>query len=203
MYTLGMLDLQFRQIFANNLIHYRKKVGLTQVELAERLNYTDKSISKWERGEGIPDAYILNEIALVLDIPIGYLVSIEKPKKLNRLTKSKYFVTLLSVGIAWIAFVIAYVALRLFLPEFERAWLVFVYLIPVASIIVLVLSSVWGTKVVWAVSVSTLIWSLTTSIFLTFLEINSIWLVFLIAIPLQIMTIIWFFFREILRKEGR
>ena len=196
-----MLDLQFRQIFADNLTYYRKQAELTQAELAEKLNYSDKSISKWERGEGIPDAYVLNEIALVLGVPIGYLVSAEKPKKISRLTRSKYFVTVLSVGIAWIVAMIVYVSFEFFLPDSRRNWLILIYFVPVASIIVLVLSSVWGNKVVWSASISMLIWSITISIFMTFIRFSEIWLIFLIAVPLQIMTIIWFFFRKRSQKE--
>ena len=198
-----MLDSRFKQIFADNLTYYRKHAELTQAELAEKLNYSDKSISKWERGEGIPDAYVLNEIALVLGVPIGYLVSEEKPRKISRLTRSKYFVTVLSVGIAWIVAMIIYVCLELFLADRARNWLIMVYFVPVASIIVLVLSSVWGNKVVWSISISMLIWSITISIYLTFIGFSEIWLLFLIAMPLQIMTIIWFFFRSKLHRYDK
>ena len=43
------------QFIADNIAYYRKKMALTQLELAEKLNYSDKSISKWERAEGVPD----------------------------------------------------------------------------------------------------------------------------------------------------
>ena len=36
------------QIIAENLVYYRKESGLTQLEIAEKFNYSDKSISKWE-----------------------------------------------------------------------------------------------------------------------------------------------------------
>ena len=52
-----------RQIIAENLIELRKVNKLTQLELAEKLNYSDKAISKWERGESLPDVEILCQIA--------------------------------------------------------------------------------------------------------------------------------------------
>ena len=50
-------------ISASNIIKLRTEAGLTQAELGEKLNYSDKTISKWERGEAIPDAYVLTQMA--------------------------------------------------------------------------------------------------------------------------------------------
>ena len=50
---------QLKQTVANNIAQLRKSKGLTQLELAERLNYSDKAVSKWERGEGLPDVLVL------------------------------------------------------------------------------------------------------------------------------------------------
>ena len=73
-----------RRIIKNNLIKYRKAAGLTQVQLAEKLGYSDKSVSKWEREEGVPDIYILKEIADLYGITVNDLISEnqnkEKPK---------------------------------------------------------------------------------------------------------------------------
>ena len=43
------------QTIAKNLIFYRKAAGLTQAEVAQKINYSDKSVSKWESGNGVPD----------------------------------------------------------------------------------------------------------------------------------------------------
>ena len=45
-----------------NLSAYRKRAGMTQAGLAEKLNYSDKAISKWERGESVPDVLILCQL---------------------------------------------------------------------------------------------------------------------------------------------
>ena len=47
-----------QELLAKNLAYYRKASGLTQLELAEKFNYSDKSVSKWERGEGFPDVFV-------------------------------------------------------------------------------------------------------------------------------------------------
>ena len=49
-----MKEQELRKNFSNNLIYYRKASGMTQLELATLLNYSDKAVSKWERGESLP-----------------------------------------------------------------------------------------------------------------------------------------------------
>ena len=69
-----------RQTIANNLLFYRKKAGYTQLELAEKLNYSDKLISKWERAEGVPDIYTLCKLAELFRINVNSLIN-DSPKK--------------------------------------------------------------------------------------------------------------------------
>ena len=58
-----------------NLVKYRKNAGLTQAQLAEKLGYSDKTISKWEREEGVPDIYILKEIADLYGVTVNDLIT--------------------------------------------------------------------------------------------------------------------------------
>ena len=63
-----------KAIFAENLSALRKKKGWTQLELAERLNYSDKAVSKWERGESLPDVTILKKISQLFEVTVDYLL---------------------------------------------------------------------------------------------------------------------------------
>ncbi len=74
---------EINERIAKNLIHYRKATGLTQAELAEKINYSDKSVSKWESGNGIPDVYILLELAGLYGITLNDLVCDGEPKTPN------------------------------------------------------------------------------------------------------------------------
>ena len=56
----------------------RKNVNLTQMQLAEKLNITDKAVSKWERGKALPDSSIMLELCQVLKITVNDLLSGEK-----------------------------------------------------------------------------------------------------------------------------
>ena len=74
-----MNEETLRKIIAKNLSFYRKNAGLTQAELAEKINYSDKSVSKWERGEGLPDVYVLTLIAGLLGVTVNDLISEAEP----------------------------------------------------------------------------------------------------------------------------
>ena len=56
-----------------NIAACRKKAGMTQAELAMKLNYTDKAVSKWERGESVPDLPTLVQLAELFDISLDSL----------------------------------------------------------------------------------------------------------------------------------
>ena len=62
-----------KSIIANNIIELRKSKKWTQIELAEKLNYSDKAISKWERAESLPDVTVLQQIAALFSVSVDYL----------------------------------------------------------------------------------------------------------------------------------
>ena len=59
----------------------RKKQGMTQRELSERLHVSDKAVSKWERGVNYPDISLFDEIAKTLDLSLVELLGIEDRSK--------------------------------------------------------------------------------------------------------------------------
>ena len=63
----------FSKIFADNLRHFRKEMKLTQEQLAARLGYTEKAISKWEQGMSIPPADTLLILADTLNVSLDDL----------------------------------------------------------------------------------------------------------------------------------
>ena len=69
-----MDEMNLRAIIAENLGYYRRRQGLTQAALAEKLNYSDKSVSKWERGDGLPDVLVLMRLAEYYGITLNDLV---------------------------------------------------------------------------------------------------------------------------------
>ena len=66
---------ELKLVFASNLIRLRSKAGMTQAELGAMLNYSDKSVSKWERGEAIPDAWVLTRLAELFGVTVDFQLS--------------------------------------------------------------------------------------------------------------------------------
>jgi len=92
---------QLRVNFANRLSDLRRAAGMTQLELAQKLNYSDKSISKWERAEGVPDLYVAHQIADIFEVSVDYLLS-DKPFRKPIFSRNKLIITLLSMAAPWL-----------------------------------------------------------------------------------------------------
>lgn len=183
-----------RKNFAQNLTHYRKALGLTQIELAERLNYSDKSISKWERGDGLPDLAVTAQLAEIFGLTVNDLIA-EKPKKRLMTTRNKIIITMLSIGIAWLVATVLFFLFEIILPNVYNWWLIYVYAIPISAIVGIVFSCIWWKKIHIFAFISTLVWSVALCIMLTvsaFIHEPKIYLIFIVAAVVQIMTILWF-----------
>lgn len=185
-----------------NLTRLRKMANMTQLELAEKLNYSDKSVSKWEQGNGIPDVRILVQLADLFGVTLDDLVrdySNEReqvmPKKTKRI--QRLITVLLSAGLCWLVAVVVFVLIGIFAPSFSYEWMTFVYAVPATAIVVLVFSCIWQYKWIRVISISVLVWSILACVYLTaYLCGQNIWLVFLIGIPLQVLALFFFVWRK-------
>ena len=202
-----MDELQFRKTVAENIIRCRKDAGMTQGALAQKLNYTDKSVSKWERAEGLPDAFVLSEMADIFDISVDELIhgkgSTHAEKSVKKLSVKKKIIPFLSAGIVWLVAAVIFVALEIiinnFFPEAKeikwlRPWLIFIYAIPFSSIVFTVFSCLWRGMAARCLSVSGIIWGVFLSIILS-VPAQKIYLTAIIAAIVQVLAIMWFYMR--------
>ena len=188
-----------KKIIGENITELRKQNNLTQQDLANLLVYSDKSISKWERGESTPDIEVLLKIAELFKVDINYLLTPisdeEKQKRIkieNKRNSYKIFVTLLSCLTVWFTAVFLFVAFKII--EKRSDWIIFIWSIPVSFIILIVFNAIWG-RMKWFFPLSTcLVWSILTSFYLTVFVYArfNIWHVFLLGIPLQMALILWY-----------
>jgi transcriptional regulator with XRE-family HTH domain len=181
---------------AKNITLHRKKLNLTQAQLAEKLNYSDKAISKWERAEAVPDVYILHEMAVLFGITVDELIGATPLREHNpKLQKHNHAViTLLSIGLVWLFATVVFVILD-WCGVKGRLWLSFIYAIPVSAIVSIVFNGIWGKRLINTILVSVLIWTVAVSIYLTF-SLTKTWLIYIVGIPLQILTILWYFLKK-------
>jgi len=189
-----------KKILAKNLIRYRKQAKLTQAELAEKLNYSDKNISKWERADSMPDVLVLRTLSKFYGIKMeDFFIEINEEseeviiKKSTLTKKNKIYITTLSSILVWLISTCIFVLLNLLPLDIERSWLSFIYAIPVTGIILTVFSCLWCGNLYRSLSTSILSWSLILAFFLTF-KLQDLWMLFLIGIPMQILIILWFYY---------
>ena len=193
-----------------NIAAYRKRSGLTQVGLAEKLNYSDKAISKWERGESVPDVLTLAQLAELFGITVNDLLvdpealpedtgvvqhAMEQvvEKTLKR-KADKGIILKLSGLLCWFVALLLYVVLSAIPFTESWSWLFFVYAIPANAIVLLSLRSAWHDFRWNKALISVIVWGSLLSIYVTlyvFLEWN-IWKMFLLGIPGQIAILLWF-----------
>ena len=191
-------------IIAKNLVRLRREAGLTQLELAEMLNYSDKAVSKWERGESIPDLRVLVQLAEIYHIKIDDIIS-EQPEgvvkpKIN-LGKKRLLIVLLAVGLVWFIATGVF-AVVFFTPSAASyAWMVYIVAPLAMSIVLTVFSAIWGNKLTNAVTCTMILWSVVVIFHVFFAviapDIDKWWLFYVVGAPFQILIVLWFFFRKV------
>ena len=191
-------EATLRKTVAKNIAAYRKAHHDTQLDLATKLNYSDKSVSKWERGESLPDVYILSQIADLYGVSVSALIGeIQPPKE----SKPHYHMFILLLSLALTMAVATLLFSRFMICKVDYpAWMFFVYALPVCSIICIVFTSLWWGILWQGVSVSALIWTLGLSLYLSF-ELENVSLIFLVCAALQVLTVLWEVFRKFLLKS--
>ena len=123
-------EAALRRTVSKNIAAYRKAHKDTQMDLAAKLNYSDKSISKWERGESLPDIYILTRIADLYGITVSNLIGEEEPPKEDR-PRFHMFILILSIALTFAVATLIFFLFVVFAIPY-RAWLFFIYAIPVS-----------------------------------------------------------------------
>ena len=193
-----------------NIAAYRKRAGLTQAGLAEKLNYSDKAVSKWERGESIPDVLTLALLAEQFEITVNdLLVDLDQlpgnPGKLEKAMTQvsekalkrkadKRIILGLSSTLVWFVALLVFVVMSSFDFLDPYSWIIFFYAVPANAIVLLSLRSAWR-DFRWNKALITLIvWGCIVSIhasLLVFFQYNF-WKIYLLGIPGQIAIFLWF-----------
>ncbi len=203
---------EMKRIIGHNIVALRRGAGLKQSELAERLNYSDKAVSKWECGDAVPDILTLTRISEMFGVTLDWLVKGAHEVDMSTAVRVKErrhtIITLLSAVLVWLVAAAGFALLGGVLGSIASVWLVFIYAIPTSSIVVLVLASVWKRKALKYTSLTILLWGSILSIYLTFLicfpqVFSNSWLLFIPGVPFQIFIFLWPHLSPSLRKKKR
>ena len=188
---------ELKLIFASNLIRLRTAAGMTQAELGEQLNYSDKSISKWERGDGTPDIFILSHIASLYGITVQDLL---REKKVAKTRTRHLLISLLSVGLVWLVMTVLFCGAQIFSICDRYAWLLFIYGIPISGIVAQVFCALWSNQLSQIFACSLIIWGAGLSLHLT-AHGNRLFLVYVICAVLEVLLILLYTLRAQTRRR--
>ena len=194
-----------KENIANNIAELRKMNHMTQQDLAEKLNYTDKAISKWERGESTPDIESLSALAKMFNLTVDDLLNetFDKEQTIRkekiRLSKS---ISKIALGVLtiWLigTVVFVYNVIRNNIPN--GLWMSFIWPIPVSSLLVAVVAFLRKYRIVIPIASSITLWTGLMAIFLQILVMGgNIWIIFLVGVPLQAIIIITYW----INSEGK
>lgn len=194
-----------KENIANNIAELRKMNHMTQQDLAEKLNYTDKAISKWERGESTPDIESLSALAKMFNLTVDDLLNetFDKEQTLRkekiRLSKS---ISKIALGVLtiWLigTVVFVYNVIRNNIPN--GLWMSFIWPIPASSLLVAIVAFLRKYKMVISIAASITLWTGLMAIFLQILAMGgNIWIIFLVGVPLQAIIIITYW----INSEGK
>lgn len=183
---------------AQNIAQLRRAQGITQLELAERMNYSDKAVSKWERGESLPDVTVLKELADLFGVTVDFLITGEHdaPPVVEPISRRRHrnrgLIAGMSVVLVWLLATAAFVAADLIPGRTPIHWLSFVYAVPVSMIVWLVFNAIWFNHRRNFLIISLLMWSVLGAFYVTFAALgHHPWQIFALGVPGQIIILLW------------
>ena len=194
-----------KENIANNIAELRKMNHMTQQDLAEKLNYTDKAISKWERGESTPDIESLSALAKMFNLTVDDLLNetFDKEQTLRkekiRLSKS---ISKIALGVLtiWLIGTVVFVYNVIKQNEPNGLWMSFIWPIPASSLLVAAVAFIRKYRIVIPIAASITLWTGLMAIFLQILVMGgNIWIIFLVGVPLQAIIIITYW----INSEGK
>lgn len=192
--------MEIKEIIANNIAELRKAKKWTQMELAEKLHYTDKAVSKWERAESTPDVDALYEISKLFGVSIDYLFTEQKEGKAKLVFrnainwfKKMMWLFIISASLLLISLIVFIVGRYL---EWPNIWISFIWatpLISIATFIFFLRIKNWLGSVISGAIVP---WFVLLGVYFQLMLYppqKNCWELFFIGIPVSAAIILWFF----------
>ncbi len=185
-----------KTIVANNLIALRKSRKMTQADVAEKLNYSDKSVSKWEHADSLPDISILYALADMYGVTLDYLTSDNAEEQANMMkTPEKSLendrIIIASLTVTSVFLIAALVFVYIYLnAKISSGWIAFVWALPVSFAALAYYNRIWSKNKIYAITLkSLLLWTLLAAICLQFMSYR-LWLIFVLGVPLQLIILL-------------
>ena len=196
------------KIIGSNLIFLRKKAGLTQLEFGEKFSYSDKTVSRWEQGDVIPSVEVLKDIADFYGVSVDFILKEHKSEEdFSSIVKKTPYAANKILLIILVCTIIVSVCVTIYVasiynlgttnPEVNRWWAVFLWAVPVSSLIVAYMTKkIFNSSKMFVICISVFIWTILIAAFFSFLYKGIYWYLFFIGIPVQAALIMYFYMKK-------
>lgn len=180
--------MELEKTVASNLTELRKRKQWTQLELADKINYSDKTVSKWERGDGLPDLKTICKLAELFGVTVDYFVTENASSEIKKYSAPKeekgyhLVISMLAVVGIWLAVTLIYVYTLIY--QNQNCWTLFVWGVTASSAVLIYFNIKWGNRKYNLIYSSVLCWSMLASLYLQFLSYN-LWAIFIVGVPIQ------------------
>ena len=182
-----------KEIIAKNLAELRKSHKMTQSALAEKLNYSDKAISRWEHAETLPDIETLCRICEIYGVSFEYLLK-KEPSEIEyapikeKNSGRRVTICLIAICTVWLTAIALFTSLGTLTGNY--VWRIFIWAIPASTVTLLVCNTIWWrSRVFYSIASSFTNWTAILAIYLETLQYN-LWLLFVIGAPIQAIIIL-------------
>ena len=190
---------------AKNIITLRKQKGWTQQDLAQKLSYSDKTISKWERGDSVPDVEMLCKVAEIYNVSLEYLTQEHSEKDFKKLQinaqmrlRNILILIMLCVAVYLVATIVFVYPVILIPENAKKYWVAYLYAVPLCALIANYYARKMNLWLMRLITISVFLWGLITSSYCLTLILDKqmFWLLFLVGVPIQAAICLYFFWRR-------
>ncbi len=182
-----------KETIAKNIAKLRKSRNMTQSALAEKLNYSDKAISRWEHAETLPDIDTLCKLCEIFGVTFEYLLDKDAPAPTPSKAQSKakareVIICLIAIMTVWLTVTVLYTSFNALARI--SLWQLFIWAVPASALVGLIFNLVWWRSKVWSAILSSFFnWSTILAVFVQFIEYN-LWMLFIVGVPIQAIILL-------------
>ena len=190
-----------REVVAKNLATLRKENQLTQVELAQKINFSDKAISRWEKGEVLPDIETLQKLSAVFNVPMASILEPQEEghkTKFVKPAKKEILSQIFLICEIWVIMSVAYAYINI--ARGANLWQIFLWGIPATALFLLYQNRKTNNNLLNFIYGTLFVWSFITCLYLHMIELHP-WYFYILGVPIQGMLVVRYLFNY--KKDTR
>lgn len=183
-----------KEIVSKNIVKLRKENNLTQVELAKKINFSDKAVSRWEKGEVLPDIETLQSLSEAFGVSLSSLLENKEGsirKNFSRPTKQEILSQSFLICEIWVIISVIYAYFNI--SQGRNVWQLFIWGIPATALALIVQSRKLKNNLTNFIYGTIFVWTLITSLFIHMIQACP-WYFFILGVPIQGLLIVRYVF---------